>query len=353
MSTPYLDGLLQALHAQGGAALHLQPELPPAVRRQRRLQPLPEPPVTAAWLDECIRDLLFADHRKLLQQQGQVEVLYVGAAGRRHRVLVCEQEGRHAMVLRPVPAVPPRLEQLRLPQVVQAQVQQRAGLLVVAGHAGSGKGTTLQALVAALQQDPTRHIVTVEAAIECVHPPGAALLHQREVGVHVQSAVAGIQQAIAIGADALVVNAVLDQAAVDAAVAAAEAGCLVVIGIEAGSTAGALNALLGAVAIEQRPRLRARLARVLRMATAQQLVVTSPGGARRAAVEVLVGSPAVRRAVRSGQFGELAELMDRQHGLGMQSMAKALRELVGDGVTAEAWQSPIAVPTAGGPGANP
>jgi twitching motility protein PilU len=234
------------------------------------------------------------------------------------------------MIIRTVPVVPPRLEQLQLPPVIQAQVQQRAGLLLVAGHAGSGKGTTLQALVVALQQDPTRHIMTVEAAIECVHPPGAALLHQREVGVHVQSAAAGIQQAIAVGADALVVNVVLDQAAVDAAIAAAEAGCLVIVGIEAGSAAGALNALLGTAAIEQRPRLRARLARVLRMATAQQLVITSPGAARRAAVEVLVGSPAVRRAVRSGQFGELAELMTRQHGLGMQSMARALRELLGE-----------------------
>jgi Tfp pilus assembly pilus retraction ATPase PilT len=353
MSTPRLDALLQALHAQGGAALHLQPGAAPALRRQRRLHQLPEPPVSASWLDECIRDLLFADHRRVLQQQGHVEVLYVDAAGRRYRVLVCEQEGRHAVILRPVPAVPARLEQLRLPQVIQAQVQQRAGLLLVGGHAGSGKGTTLQALIVALQQDPTRHIVTVEAAIECVHPPGAALLHQREVGVHVQSAVAGIQQAIAVGADALVVTAALDQAAVDAAIAAAEAGCLVVVGMEAGSAAGALNALLSPVAMEQRPRLRARLARVLRMATAQQLVVVAPAGGRRAAVEVLVGSPAVRRAIRSGQFGELPELMDRQHGLGMQSMAKALRELQGETGNLADGQRPLAAAPGGGPGANP
>src|SRR5690606_16191624 len=130
----------------------------------------------------------------------------------------------------------------------------RNGLVPVAGFFGSGKSTTLAAIVGQLNQDPTRHVVTIEDAIEFVHENGTALLHQREVGTHVATATAGIEQAVATGVDAIVVGEIRDRETLDAAITAAEAGCLVFAGVEAGSIVGALTELVLMVPIEDRPR---------------------------------------------------------------------------------------------------
>jgi len=328
MDQKRLETLLQAMARVGASALHLVPGRAPLLRVQRRLVAGEEDAVRAEDVDELIRDMLFSDHRERLAQCGQVEVLYVARGGCRYRATIAQVEATHSLVLRPVPGSPPRLETLDLPDQLGAFARCRSGLVLVAGFFGSGKSTTLAALVGSLNEDPSRHVVTIEDSIEFIHPHGAALLHQREVGVHVATAADGIRQALALGVDSIVLAELHQSDTLDAAITAVESGCLVICGVEAGSIVGALAELVLQVPVEDRPRLRTRLARVLRGVTAQHLLQRSHRSGRVAVVEVLVANPAARSAIRLGHLQELPGIMQRCRGLGMQTADIALRGLL-------------------------
>ncbi len=328
MDTKRLEDLLAAMTRVGASALHLVPGRPPALRVQRRFVTGDETPVQSSDIDELTRDMLFSDHRGQLALRGHVEVLYVARNRRRYRAMVAVAGGQSSLVLRQVPEVPPQLAALDLPEQVAAMTRSRSGLVAVAGFFGSGKSTTLAAIVEALNQDPSRHIVTIEDSIQFVHQNGSALLHQREVGTHVASAADGIRQAMASGADVIVVGAVEDARSLAAAIAAAESGCLVFVGVEAGSIVGAISGLAGMVPIEERPRLRTRLSRALRACIAQSLLHRSHKGGRIPVVEVLISNAAVRAAIRKGSLQDLPTIMQRCRGLGMQTTDLALRSLL-------------------------
>jgi twitching motility protein PilT len=328
MDPKRLEALLAALHRVGASALHLVPGRAPNLRVQRRMVGGEDGVLQVSDIDELIRDMLFADHRELLVSKGFVEVLYCARDGRRYRATITALEGSHSLVLRPVPECPPKFEGQELPEQLRALAQARSGLVLVAGFFGSGKSTTLAVVVDSLNQDSARHIVTIEGSIDFLHPPAAALLHQREVGVHVATAAEGVRQAVALGVDTLVVTEIQDAGTLDAVLTAAESGCLVIGGVEAGSVVGALSELSLLVPVEQRARLRTRIARSLRGIVAQSLLQRSHRAGRVPVVEILVGNPAARNAIRLGDFQELPGIMQRCRGLGMQTADIALRGLL-------------------------
>jgi len=323
-----LEKLLQAMERVSASAMHLVQGRPPSLRVQRRVVELEENTLTGEQIDEFVRDLLFSDHREALSATGHVEVLYMARNGRRYRAAIAECSGERSLTLRPLPTTVPTIEELELPDQVATLTHHRSGLILVAGFFGSGTSSTLAALVDVLNRDPSRHIVTVEGAIEYVHPPGAALLHQQEIGVHVTSALEGIRQAVAMGVDTIIVPELRDPETIDAAISAVESGCLVFCGVESGSVVGALTSLVLSAAVEDRARLRTRLSRALRGVTAQSLLQRAHSTGRIAAVEVLVGSPAVRAAIRGGNLQDLPGIMHRCRGLGMQTGEAALRALL-------------------------
>lgn len=328
MDTKRLESLLIGMVRLGASALHLVPGRTPTLRVQRRFVAGDDQLVTATDVEELTRDLLFSDHRERLVRTGHVEVLYVARDGSRHRASVVDAFGQQALVLRPVPSSAPKLESLDLPDQVAGFLRSRSGLIVVAGFFASGKSATMAALVDCLNQDPSRQVVTIEDSIQFVHQAGSALLHQREVGTHVASTADGVRQALACGADVIVVDEIHDAAALDAAIAAAEAGCLVLASVEAGSVVGALTELGNLVPLDERPRLRTRLSRVLRAVAAQSLLHRSHKSGRVPAVEVLVASAAVRGVLRKGKLSDLSVIMQRCRGLGMQTTDVSLRDLL-------------------------
>ena len=328
MDTKRLEALLAAISRLGASALHLVPGRAPALRVQRRFVAGDETPVLPADVEELTRDMLFSDHREQLARLGHVEVLYVARSGGRYRATVADANGAVSLVLRPVPKAPPRLEPLDLPDQLAGFTRCRNGFVAVAGFFGAGKSTTLAAIVEACNEDAARHIVTIEDSIQFVHQNGAALLHQREVGTHVASAAEGIRQAVAAGVDVIVVGDVRDQVTLEAALSAAESGCLVFGGVEAGSIVGALAELTTMVPVEDRARLRTRLAGALRGVTAQSLLQRSHKAGRVPVVEILVSSPAVRASIRAGRLQDLGGIMKRCRGLGMQTTDIALRGLL-------------------------
>ncbi|MCA8952766.1 MAG: Flp pilus assembly complex ATPase component TadA [Planctomycetes bacterium] len=327
MNNSRLEPLLQAMERVSASAIYLVPGRPPCMRVQRRVVELDARSVSADQIDEFVRDLLFTDHRETLASTGQVEVLYLGQDGRRYRAVVTECGGKRTMTLRPLPTKVPTFEALELPDQVAGFARHRSGLVLTGGFFGSGKSTLLAAIVDVLNADPTRHIVTIEDAIEFVHRPDAALLHQQEIGVHVENAIGGIRQAVAAGVDTIVVSEVHDRETLNEVITAVESGALVFCGVESGSVVGALTEVVLRAPLEERARLRTRLARALRGVTAQYLLPRAHRSGRVAVVEILVGSPAVRGAIRSGNFQELPGIMHRCRGLGMQTAEAALRAL--------------------------
>ena len=193
----------------------------------------------------------------------------------------------------------------------------------------------MAAVIDSCNGDAARHLVSIEDSIEVVHGNGAALLHQREIGTHVVSASEGVRQAVASGADVIVVSEIRDFETLDAVLTAVESGCLVFGGVEAGSIVGVIVEMTSLAAVEDRPRLRTRLARSLRGVTAQSLLHRSHQGGRVPVVEVLVASPSVRTAIRSGRLQDLGAIMRRCRGLGMQTTDIALRGLLNRHVVTE------------------
>jgi len=335
MDTNRLDTLLTATNRLGATALHLVPGRPPALRVQRSFMEGDDTPVQTRDIEELMRDMLFSDHREQLERRGYVELLYASRAGGRYRATVSASNGLTSVVLSPVPMDVPQLSSMDLPEQVSAFTRLRQGFVAIGGFFGAGKSTTLSAIIDACSRDAGRHIVSIEDSIQVVHQNSASLLHQREVGRHVVSAAEGVRQAVAFGADVIVVSEVKDLATLDAVLTASESGCLVFAGMEAGSVLGVVVGLSSLAAIEDRSRMRTRLSRSLRGVTAQSLLNRSHMAGRVPVVEVLVASPAVRAAIRTGRFDGLEEIMQRCRGLGMQTTDIALRKLLNNHVVTE------------------
>jgi twitching motility protein PilT len=328
MDKQNLDELLATMVRAGASSLHLIPGRPPCVRVQRRFLVSEVAPVSASDIEELTRDFLFEDHRVRLQLSGHVEVLFVSRNGQRFRTTVMQQGTGLSMLMRPVAARPARLDELELPQQIGGFTRFRSGLVVVTGFFGAGKSTTLAAMVDKINQETTRNVVTLEDPIECLHPPAQALLHQREVGVHVDTFANGIKQAVRVGADVIAVADLDDAATLDAALTAVESGCLVLAAFEASSVVGACQELPHLLPFEQRPRTRMRLAMCLRAMAAQTLLPRSHNQGRVALVEILLSNASVRLAIRNNQAQELPDVMARCRGLGMQTADIALRNLL-------------------------
>lgn len=328
MDKKTLEELLATMVRAGASSLHLTPGRSPAVRVQRRFLVSEHSPISSAEIEELTRDFLFEDHRVRLQLSGHVEVLYVSRNGRRFRTTVVQQGDGLSVLMRAVAERPARLEELELPDQIGGFTQFRSGLVLITGFFGAGKKTTLSAMVDKINHESTRNVVTLESPIECLHPQAQALLHQREVGVHVDSFANGIKQAMRVGADVIAVADLDNAATLDAALLAAESGCLVLATFEASSVVGACHELPYLFPPEGRPRTRARLADALRAMAAQTLLPRSHNKGRVALVEILLNNAAVRQSLRSAKLQDLPDIMTRCRGLGMQTNDAALRNLL-------------------------
>jgi twitching motility protein PilT len=328
MDNKELEQMLAAMVRAGASSLHLIPGRPPCIRVQRQFVQSEHAAITASDVDELARDLLFEDHRERLRRDGQVEVLYVAHSGRRFRTTVLQQEAGLSLLFRPVPETPPQLRELELPPQMGAFTQYRNGLVLVTGFFGSGKSSTLAALVDRFNQETCKHVVTIEDPIEYLHPQGQALLHQREIGPHVRDYATGVAQATQLGADVVVVAELSDGPTLLAVLDAAEAGCLVFAGFDASSVIGALTEVPMLVPVEERERVRARLGVSLRAVTAQTLLPCAHKHGRVPMVEILISNSAVREAILLGDYRELHSIMNRCRGLGMQTADQALRGLL-------------------------
>ncbi len=277
--------------------------------------------------------------RAALAAHGSTDFAFVwrdhgAGAGHRFRVNLFRQGGGLAAVFRPVRRDPPALAELGLPDSLARLARYPNGLVLVTGPSGAGKSTTLVALVEQLNREQPRHVLTIEDPIEYEYRSQLALVHQRELGTHVDSFEAGLRAALRESPDVILVGEMRDRATIAAAMTAAETGHLVLSSLHAGSAAMAVDRVIDVFPEHQQRQVRGTLAGTLRAVVTQHLLPSTTAGVRVPAVELMVATAAVASLIRDGKTHQLASAIQTGRDDGMIPLDRSLADLVEAGAVA-------------------
>lgn len=305
--------------------VHLAAGSVPILRVDGDLRPVPGwAALSAADMDNAAAWLLGGEH---VASEHDVAVTYAGA---RWRASVYRQRGATAITLRRITDTIPRLEDLGLPAAVATIAERQRGLVLFCGATGSGKSTSMAAVIDRINRTRSCKIITLEDPVEYVHRSHRAIVHQREVGHDTPSFASGLRAALRQDPDVILVGEMRDRETIHTALTAAETGHLVVATLHSSTAAGAVERIVDTFPAEQQDQIRVQLASVLEVVTAQQLLPRR-GGGRQLVSEVLVATSGVRSLIREGRLHEIPTVLEAGAQFGMTSMDKSLAELVAAG----------------------
>lgn len=310
--------------------LHLSARQPLRWRIGGTLSPFPYASPEAA---EIIDTWLTIQQKEKLTEKGQVDFALSTNSGIRLRGHAFSQQQGYALALRLLPARCPAMADLGMPTGVQPLLHQTDGLILIAGATGSGKSTSLAAIVGELNLLRESHILLLEEPVEYIHHSGRSLIQQREVGLHCKSLVSGLKAALRQDPDIIVLGEIRDRQAMRLALAAAQTGHLVLATIHAACAAGALERVVSLFAAQEKGRISCQLASALRAVLAQKLV---PGrcAERVALYELLLNTPAVSNILREGKTWQLPGMLQTGLRQGMQSFEHSRHLLLATGALA-------------------
>ncbi|MEM6162335.1 type IV pilus twitching motility protein PilT [Erwinia sp. P6884] len=306
--------------------LHLCSGHSPFWRRHGRLEKIPDwPPVEACELEGLAAAWLDGTQQAQLESVGQVDFAVTTGAGTRLRAHFFQQREGLSLTLRLIASAAPPLADLRLPPVADDLLRLADGLVLVTGATGSGKSTTLAALINALNQQQDRHIITLEDPIEFLHHSQLSLIQQREIGQHCLSFSEGLRGALREDPDVILLGELRDGETIQLALTAAETGHLVLATLHTRGAAQAVERLVDVFPGAEKNLIRSQLAGSLRAVIAQKLEPGSNEG-RVALFEVLVNTPAVANMIREGKTHQLPGLLQTGMQAGMQTFEQSLLE---------------------------
>lgn len=321
----YIEGIFEVARLKRASDLHLRAGMPPVMRIDGDLEPLAMEVLSNEVIDSIIGGMLSTQQLNLFEQGQEVD-LSTCVGGSRCRVNVFRHSRGVGVVFRLIPQEISSLQALEMPEVVSKVLSRGKGLVLVTGPTGSGKSTTLAAMIDHLNKERAGHIVTVEDPIEFVHTSKRALITQREVGGHTVSFSAALRAALREDPDVIMVGELRDLETIQLALTAAETGHLVLATLHTASAAKTVDRIIDVFPAEQQAQVRAMFAESLEAVISQRLI-KRVGGGRVAAVEVLIGTTAVRHLIREGKLHQLYSVMQTSHQLGMQTMERHLAEL--------------------------
>jgi twitching motility protein PilT len=328
-----IDHLLTILWDSGASDLILSVGSPPLIRIDGALRPLDGPALGPADTEHLIFAVLGERLKAEFQRAKEVDFSFSWRDKARLRGNAFLQKETIALALRAIPFAIPSLEALRMPQTVHDWCRKPKGFVLVTGATGSGKSTSLAAMIDRINSTRSLHILTVEDPIEYLHVHKQSAVHQREVGTDTDSFHNALRSALREDPDVVLVGEMRDTESISAALTIAETGHLVFATLHTNDTAQTLDRIVDVFPAEQQPQVRLQLAHTLLGILNQQLVPTI-GGGRVAAFEVLVGTPAVRNLIREGKTRQLRNLVATGQRDGMQTLEACLSDLVGQGLVA-------------------
>lgn len=326
-----MTGLMALALREGASDLHLAAGSAPMIRRDGQMQSLALALLDAPAMQGLLEQIMSAQQQEDFKQRQDLDFAVARPGLGRFRVNAFVQLHGPAAVLRLIPDQVPTLARLQLPEVFQRIAELPAGLVLVTGPTGSGKSTTLAALVDHLNRQRAGHILTLEDPVEFIHSPLRSQLSQREMGRHSQGFAQALRAALRQDPDVIMLGELRDLETIRLALTAAETGHLVLATLHASSAAKAVDRLVDVFASEEKALVRSMLAESLQAVVAQVLV-PKMGGGRVAAHEVLLATPAVRNLVREGKVAQLYSAMQTGGALGMQTLDSCLQGLVRQGL---------------------
>jgi twitching motility protein PilT len=324
-----LHDLLRTTLARGGSDLHLVAGLAPRIRLHGALEPLAgEPALLAAPLATLLREAVGDSEWHEFETTGDLDFALDLAGVARFRGNYLRQERGPSAVFRTIPERIASLEELGLPAVLGRLAELRSGLVLVTGPTGSGKSTTLAAIIDRINRTSARHVVTIEEPVEFVHRSQRSVFSQREVGVDTASFAAALRAAIRQDADVILVGEMRDLETISLALKAAEMGALVFGTLHTSSAAKTIDRLIDVFPADEQPQARLSLADSLAAIVAQLLLPRADGSGRVAVHEILLRTPALPNLIREGNVPMLANVLQSGKRDGMQLLDDALAELV-------------------------
>ncbi len=330
-----LDDLLRFITKKGASDLHLKPGRPPLLRLQGRLMPIKSVPLKPQEVEEMVLPLLSESQRRRFDERQSVDLGYGLAGVARFRCNLFQQRGSIAAVFRRVPFEIKGYEELALPDVVGTFAHLPAGLVLVTGPTGSGKSTTLAALIQDIARTTPCHIVTIEDPIEFLFTDHMATVSQREVGTDTPSFREALRNTMRQDPDVIMVGEMRDPETIGTVITAAETGHLVFSTLHTNSAAQTIDRIIDAFPPDQQDQVRSQLSQVLRAVVSMQLVRRADGQGLVPAIEILVNSPKISKHIEKRQIKEIhEEIATSVAYYRMQTMNQSLIALLANGVIA-------------------
>jgi twitching motility protein PilT len=311
-----IDELLKKAISVDASDLHITVNIPPTVRVHGHLQHLPDSPLDRNTVTELAKQIMKEEQQKIFEQKGDIDFSYSVYGFGRFRVNIFKQRGTPALSIRIVP-----------PKIVKTLTRRPNGLVLVTGPTGSGKSTTLAAMIDLLNKEISGHIITLEDPIEYLHAHKKCIVNQREIGLDSKSFASGLRAALRQDPDIILVGEMRDLETIATAITAAETGHLVFATLHTSNATQTIDRIVDVFPPYQQNQVRVQLSLILQGIVAQTLVPRADKPGRVASVEVLVATPAVRNLIREGKTPQLQTVIQSSIKHGMQTMDNSLRDL--------------------------
>ncbi|NHN76379.1 PilT/PilU family type 4a pilus ATPase [Azotobacter chroococcum] len=326
--------MLRVLATQDGSDLYLSTGAPPCAKFNGVLKALGQEPLQPGAVAKIAEGLMDAEQRVEFERELEMNLAISLPNIGRFRINIFKQRNEVSIVARNIKLDIPRFEDLKLPRILLDVVMEKRGLVLFVGGTGSGKSTSLAALIDYRNRNSGGHIITIEDPVEYVHRHKKSIINQREVGVDTRSFHAALKNTLRQAPDVILIGEIRDRETMEHALAFADTGHLAISTLHANNANQALDRIINFFPEERRPQLLNDLGNNLKAFVSQRLVKTQDGK-RRAAVEVLLGTPTVRDLIKRSELSEIKEIMAKSRNLGMQTFDQALIELVNEGAIGE------------------
>jgi len=316
-----VDAFLELLIKQKGSDLHLVSGNPPRIRLYGEIHPIKYRELTEDETKDLLFEIMSDRVRTIFEEKGGIDFGYELPGASRFRVNAFRHLGGTGAVFRAIPEQIVTLDELRMPSVLKSLSRQRKGLILVSGPTGSGKSTTLAAMIDIINTERKGHIITIEDPVEHVHQHKGCLISQREVGDHTEGFASALRSALREDPDVILVGEMRDLETISLAVTAAEMGILILATLHT-------DRIINVFPPGEEPYIRSMLSTSLCGVVSQQLVKTADNRGRVAAVETLINNSAVSNIIREGKTEQLETVIQGGALQGMQSIDMALRRLL-------------------------
>ncbi len=323
----FVHELLRAMIAKKGSDLFITAGFPPAIKIDGKMTPVSQQSLSPVHTGEIARSIMTDKQTTEFEATKECNFAIAPSGIGRFRVNAFLQQGRIGLVMRTITTTIPKMDDLNLPAVLKDVAMTKRGLVILVGGTGSGKSTTLAAMIGYRNENSFGHIITIEDPVEYVHDHKNCIITQREIGVDTDSWFAALKNTLRQAPDVILIGEIRDRETMDYAIAFAETGHLCMSTLHANSTNQALDRIINFFPEERRHQLLMDLSLNLKSFVSQRLIPKKEGKGRVAAIEILLNSPLIQDLIFKGEVHEIKEIMKRSREIGMQTFDQALFDL--------------------------